>query len=206
MTHCLPVTTGYLTNVKSFYYLSFHFLSLCCFVIASCVLSRKSVCLSSCIFFFFFFAFWGPHLWHTEVSRLGVKSELQLSAYTTATAMWDPSLVCDLHPSSQQCQIPKPLSEARDYPTSWLLVRFVSPRITMGAPSLASLLLFLCCFLSGKALLPALHYENPIYFVLDYNGISSLMLLLPMLKRISPYWTLRAHNHFMALITSCILL
>ena len=54
MTHCLPVTTGYLTNVKSFYYLSFHFLSLCCFVIASCVLSRKSVCLSSCIFFFFF--------------------------------------------------------------------------------------------------------------------------------------------------------
>ena len=28
--------------------------------------------------------------------------------------MWDPSLVCDLHHSSQQCQIPKPLGKARD--------------------------------------------------------------------------------------------
>ena len=52
-----------------------------------------------------------------EVPRLGVESELQLLlAYTTATAMWDPShsLVCDLHHSSQQCQILYPLSEARD--------------------------------------------------------------------------------------------
>ena len=29
------------------------------------------------------------HLWHMEVPRLGVKSELQLPAYTTATAMRD---------------------------------------------------------------------------------------------------------------------
>ena len=32
-----------------------------------------------------------------EVPRLGVKLELQLQAYATATAMWDLSLVCDLH-------------------------------------------------------------------------------------------------------------
>ena len=32
----------------------------------------------------------GPHLWHMEVPRLGVTSELQLPAYTTATAMPDP--------------------------------------------------------------------------------------------------------------------
>ena len=33
----------------------------------------------------FFFAFFlGPHLWHMEVSRLGVKTELQLPAYATA--------------------------------------------------------------------------------------------------------------------------
>ena len=32
-----------------------------------------------------------------EVPRLGVKSEVQLPAYTTATVTWDPSLVCDLH-------------------------------------------------------------------------------------------------------------
>ena len=35
----------------------------------------------------FFFAFLGPHPGHMEVPRLGVESELQLLAYTTATAM-----------------------------------------------------------------------------------------------------------------------
>ena len=41
--------------------------------------------------FFFLFFFSGLNLWHMEVPRLGVKSELQLAAYTTATAMQDPS-------------------------------------------------------------------------------------------------------------------
>ena len=49
-----------------------------------------------------------------EVPKLGVESELQLSAYTTATATPEPSHVCDLHHSSQQCQIVYPLSKARD--------------------------------------------------------------------------------------------
>ena len=49
-----------------------------------------------------------------EVLRLGVKSELQLQAYATATAMLDPSQVCDLDHSSQQCQIPDSLNKARD--------------------------------------------------------------------------------------------
>ena len=47
-----------------------------------------------------------------EVPRLGVQSELQLPAYTTATQDW--SSVCDLHCSPPQCQIYNPLSEARD--------------------------------------------------------------------------------------------
>ena len=34
--------------------------------------------------------------------------------YTTATATWDPSCVCDLYHSSQQYKIIYPLSEARD--------------------------------------------------------------------------------------------
>ena len=38
--------------------------------------------------------------WHMEVPRLGVKSELQLLAYATATL--DLSLVCNLHRSSRQ--------------------------------------------------------------------------------------------------------
>ena len=49
-----------------------------------------------------------------EVPRLGVKSALQLLAYTTATAIRDLSHVCDLHHSSQQHRIPHPLSEAKD--------------------------------------------------------------------------------------------
>ena len=62
----------------------------------------------------FVFAFLGPHLWHMEVSRLGVESELQLWAYATATATQDLSCVCDLHHSSGQGQVLNPLSEARD--------------------------------------------------------------------------------------------
>ena len=69
-------------------------------------------------FFFFFFCFLGPHLQHMDFSRLGIKSELQLPATTTATgtatAMPDPSCIFDLHHSSQLHQILKPLSEARD--------------------------------------------------------------------------------------------
>ena len=63
--------------------------------------------------FFFFFFFLELHLWHMEVLRLGIDSELQLPAYTTATATPDPSRVCDLHHSSRQCRIVNLLSEAR---------------------------------------------------------------------------------------------
>ena len=48
-----------------------------------------------------------------EVPGLGVKSELQLLAYIIATATPDPSCICNLHHSSQQCQILNPLNEAR---------------------------------------------------------------------------------------------
>ena len=49
-----------------------------------------------------------------EVPRLGVELELQLQAYATATANWDPSLVCDLLCSLWQLRILNPLTEARD--------------------------------------------------------------------------------------------
>ena len=49
-----------------------------------------------------------------EVPSLRVESELQLPAKTTATAMPDPSHVCDLHHRSQQHQIPNPLREGRN--------------------------------------------------------------------------------------------
>ena len=63
---------------------------------------------------FFSFGFLGLHPQHMEVPGLGVQLELQLLPYTTATAMLDPSRVCDLHYSSWQRQILNPLSEARD--------------------------------------------------------------------------------------------
>ena len=70
-------------------------------------------------FFFFFFVFLGPQPQRMEVPRLGVESELQLLTYTIATATQDRNQVCTLH-SSQQCQIPNPLSEARDW--TWVLM------------------------------------------------------------------------------------
>ena len=60
-----------------------------------------------------------------EFPRLGAESEEQLLAYTTATAVWDLSRICDLQSSSWQCRILNPLSEARDRThilmgTSWV--------------------------------------------------------------------------------------
>ena len=66
-------------------------------------------------FFFFLLLLFLVPLWrHMEVSRLEVELELQLLAYATATATQDLSCVCNLQHSSQQCQIPDPMSEARD--------------------------------------------------------------------------------------------
>ena len=89
------------------------------------------ICISqnSCILFFLSFlkvllkrswfielllVFLGPHPRHMEVLRLGIESELQLPAYTTSTAMQDPSHICNLHHSSRQHRILNPMSEARD--------------------------------------------------------------------------------------------
>jgi len=80
-----------------------------------------------------FFVFLGPHPQHMEVPRLGVESELQLPAY--ATAMPDPSHICDLHHKSWQRQILNPLSEARDWTHNLMVpsqIRFHCA--TMGTP------------------------------------------------------------------------
>ena len=77
-----------------------------------------------------------------EVPRLGVELKLQLPAYTTATAMPDPSRVCNLHHSSWKHRTHNPLSEARDQTcflmdTSWVHYHWA----TMGIPIAIS---FLC--------------------------------------------------------------
>ena len=78
--------------------------------------------------FFSTFLFLEPHssnLWNFP--RLGVESELQLLAYTTATIAGSEPQLQPAH-SSQQCQILPPLSEARHWTrilmdTSWVLKR-----------------------------------------------------------------------------------
>ena len=80
------------------------------------------------LFLLFFFLFRAT-LVHMEVLRLGVESELQVSAHATATATPDPSHICDPHHSSWQRQIPNPPSEARDKPTpSWIPAEFVDTK------------------------------------------------------------------------------
>ena len=83
-----------------------------------------------------------------EFPRLEVQLELQLPTYTTATAMQDSSHICDLHHSSQQCQLLNPLSEARD-PThnlmfpSWNCFHCA----TMRTPTLLSIIIVCLGFL-----------------------------------------------------------
>ena len=84
--------------------------------------SRKS------FYFFlsFFFCFLGLYPQHMEVPRLRVQSELQLPAYTTATAMEDPSQLWDLHHSSRQHWILNRVRPGIEPVTSWFLVGFIS--------------------------------------------------------------------------------
>ena len=76
---------------------------------------RLKICSIFCLYMFlktliFFFSFLRLHLRHMEVPRLRVESQLQLPAYTTATATLDPSCICDLRCGSWQCRILNPLS------------------------------------------------------------------------------------------------
>ena len=83
---------------------------------------------------FILFFFLGLHLQHMEVSRPGVESELQLLAYATATAMQDPSSICNLHHSSWQHQILNTLIEARDWTHNLTVPSWIRFHCTTTAP------------------------------------------------------------------------
>ena len=74
------------------------------------------------VLLYLFYFILGPHLQHMEVPRLGgpVGTQLPATSTATATATQDLSCICNLHHSSWQCQIPKPLDEARDQ--AWILM------------------------------------------------------------------------------------
>ena len=96
---------------------------------------------ASSAFFFFFLVL---PLQHMEAPRLGVKSELQLLAYITATATKDHSCVCNLHHSPRQCRMSNPLSKAREQTlifmdTSQIHIRCTTmrtPQMPSSCPSL----------------------------------------------------------------------
>ena len=109
---CVCVCTQYI----QVYTESSKFVQFCPFILKYLLhIKGFQVCsdIKICIFFSSF-VFFRAALQHMEVPRPGVKSELQPLAYATATAMWDPSHVCNLHHSPQQCWILNPLNEAMD--------------------------------------------------------------------------------------------
>ena len=73
-----------------------YFFFVCLAVSTACFWTRDWTCATTVTmldpkphfipFFFFFSLFLWPHLWHMEIPRLGMGSELQLPAYITATA------------------------------------------------------------------------------------------------------------------------
>ena len=85
----------------------------------ACCCPHSFIQLTTAFIYLFIFAFLGPHLWHVEVPRLGVKLELQLPAYITATAMRDSSYLSrpGIEPSS-----------------SCILVRFISTELQWEIP------------------------------------------------------------------------
>ena len=77
-------------------------------------------------YYSFFFSFLGPRLQHMKVPRLGVKSELQQLANTTATATWDLSHICNLHHNSQSTgSLTHWVRPGIKPKSSWILVWFV---------------------------------------------------------------------------------
>ena len=80
-----------------------------------------------------FFFLWS-HLQHMDVPRLGVKSELQLPAYTTVTATRDLSLIFNVRALSNTRCLTHWARPGFEAGFSWILVGFLIRWATMGTP------------------------------------------------------------------------
>ena len=121
----------------------------------------KTFNIFSFLFFFFFslFVFLGPHRRQMDVSRVGALLQLWPPAFATDTATPDPSCICSLHHSLQQCWILNPLSKARDW-TSDLMV-----------PSW----IHFCCALTGTSSSLFFFFWHLIFFQLSLPSKSRRM-------------------------------
>ena len=136
-----------------------------------------------------------------EVHRLGVESELQLPAYTTATSMPDLIHVCDLYHGLQQCWILNLLSEARDrtrifLDTSWVCFWWATEGTPLTAIILHDIYIthFFISWEEEFFLLPknssAWNHKNSNKYLFEEINDWTSMLLTPsslwFLKRVTP--------------------
>ena len=98
--------------------------------------------------FYLFIYFLGLHPWPMEVPRLGIKSELQLLAYATATAIWDLRCIWDLTTAHSNTRSLTHWARPGIDPASlWILVGFVSCWAPEGSPT-PEILIHFC--IAGK--------------------------------------------------------
>ena len=126
---------------------------------------RLSPLIQGSFFFCCCCCFSGLHPRPVEAPGLGVSSELQLLAYTTATAVPDLSCICDLHHSSWQCWILNPLSEARDQTRNLIVPSRIRFRCTIAGPPHTGFL----SVLLGKHLIQA-SWEASRFYQQGYLG------------------------------------
>ena len=131
-----------------------------------------------CFFAFFVFSFFRVAPQHMEVPRLGVKSELQQLAYTTATAMPDPSHVCDLHHSSRQHWILNLLRKARDRTHTLTVPSQICFCCTTTGTLSQKVLILLLCFI---CVLKKPHFSGLSVFPATWNAVQSTAFMFLLL-------------------------
>ena len=117
------------------------------------------------LLWYFFFFFLGLHPQHMDVPRLRVEWELQLLAYTTATATQDPSRVFSLPHSSWQCQILDPLSKARDRTCKLMVLSQICFHCTMTGTLLQYYFVENFCFCSHQ------RYWLVLFLLVSFSGV-----------------------------------
>ena len=94
---------------------------------STCVIIHQPIYIYALFCFVLFFCFLELHPRHMEVTRLGIELELQLPAYTTATATWFLSHVCNLPTAHGHGRALTHWERPGIKPASlWILVRFIS--------------------------------------------------------------------------------